>query len=89
MKENKLPRLAGDQNWITQEMQEHGKVFPLDWIRSFKWGYHFPKLAYDFEAGFNDETMIVVFHGHPNPPEAIIASKRYPAQPWIEKYWKE
>jgi len=82
----------GDQDYITKQIP-NAKGFPDGWCRSFKWGYHFSELAYDFSKGFHDETKIVVFHGSPNPPEALVGNKnrqgRYPASPWIGKYWKE
>ncbi len=78
----------GDQDYITKQMP-NAKIFPDGWCRSFKWGYHYKELFYDFDAGLNDETKIVVFHGSPNPPEAIPGWKRYPPQPWIANHWKE
>lgn len=78
----------GDQDFITKQIPD-AAFFPNGWCRSFKWGYHYDELFYDFDNGLNDETKIVVFHGSPNPPEAINGFKRYPPQPWIKKYWKE
>lgn len=78
----------GDQDWITKQ-HPNASIWPNGWCRSFKWGYHYKEMAYDFSGGFNDETKIVVFHGSPNPPDAIPGWNRYPPSPWIADYWKE
>lgn len=78
---------GGDQEWISMHLPD-GAIWPDGWCRSFKWGYHYKDMVYDFSAGFNDETKIVVFHGSPNPPDAIPGWKQYPPSPWIEKYWR-
>lgn len=78
----------GDQDWITKHLPD-ASIWPDGWCRSFKWGYHFKEMEYDFSAGFLDETKIVVFHGNPNPPNAIPGWQRYPPSPWIKEYWKE
>jgi len=78
----------GDQEWITKKIP-NASFWPKNWCRSFKWSYHFKDLNYNFDAGFNDDTKIIVFHGRPNPPEAINGWKQYPPQKWINKYWRE
>jgi len=79
---------GGDQHWITENLPD-ASIWPDGWCRSFKWPYHYKDMAYDFDAGFVDETKIVVFHGSPNPPDAIPGWNAYPPSPWIADYWKE
>ena len=76
-----IESLAGDQMWITSQLP-NAKNWPLDWCSSFKWNCA--------KHGTPRDCKIVVFHGQPNPPEAIAGEvQRYPAAPWIAAHWKE
>ena len=69
--------------------------WPDEWVPSFK--YHcVPSLFMRFfkEPSIPLNAKIILFHGLPNPPEAIqgISGKWYryiKPTPWIEDYWNE
>lgn len=75
-----IDRFRGDQDWITEKVP--GAVFwPHKWCLSYKW--------HKCWEGYPLETKMVVFHGHPNPPEAISKGFRnYPPAPWIKNFWR-
>lgn len=74
--------------------------WPAEWCVSFK-KHCLPRwpLNFGLTAGIPDRARIVVFHGHPNPHEAMTGA--WPARwhkrgykylrpvPWIADYWKE
>ena len=69
--------------------------WPDEWVPSFK--YHcVPKFPYNFVniPSIPLNAKIILFHGLPNPPDAIEGRSgkwyRYikPA-PWIQDYWQE
>ena len=72
---------GGDQIWITQQIPD-ATTWPELWCRSFKYEC--------IKDGVPDGCKIVIFHGQPNPPDALTGKVlRYPAAPWIADYWKE
>ncbi len=84
-----------EQAYLSKQMHKKGilKFWQTSWMPSFK--YHCaPNLLISwFKAPtIPDNAKIIIFHGLPNPPEAIkgISGKWYrhlkPAT-WIEKYW--
>ncbi|MDD5406933.1 MAG: glycosyltransferase [Sulfurovaceae bacterium] len=86
-----------EQAYLTREIKKMGKLqFWNDaWVPSFK--YHcVPSWVKSwFKApSIPKGAKIILFHGLPNPPEAIkgISGKWYryiKPSPWIEKYWIE
>lgn len=82
-----IRRLHGDQEWITEKMP-NPTLWPKEWCPSFKANCIDRRkrtLLPEPEAA-----KIVVFHGRPNPPEAISGIiKRYPPCTWVAKYWRE
>lgn len=78
---DKCRRLGGgDQIWITKQIPD-ATNWPSTWCRSFK---------YECKEGVPEGCKIVIFHGQPNPPEALAGKiLTYPAAPWIADYWKE
>lgn len=84
-----------EQEFLSHYMMEHHSIgyWPKEWCRSFKKDCvqkgirQFFKVP-EIPAG----AKIIIFHGLPNPPEAIrgISGKWYRKvlpTPWIEKYW--
>lgn len=69
--------------------------WPDEWVPSFK--YHcVPKFPYNFvnTPSIPKNAKIILFHGLPNPPDAIKGRSgkwyRYiKPTPWIEDYWQE
>lgn len=70
--------------------------WPKDWCVSFKYNcIPGPISRFYREPALPKGAKIIVFHGLPNPPEAIeggcfgsIRKYTKPA-PWVEKYWRE
>lgn len=86
-----------EQAYLTDKLKEMGKLqyWPADWCLSFRhncmsknrlkrWFFPTPK---------PDKGKILVFHGAPNPAEAIAGTgdrwyRRLAPTKWIEEYWK-
>ena len=88
-------RVLSDQRYLTEALGGHD-WWPKDWIVSFKRQCipTFPLNLFQVSA-CPPTAKIVVFHGHPNPHEAIAgyrSSRPYrntlPTR-WIEELWKQ
>jgi len=85
-----------EQAYLSREMHKLGALqFWNDtWVPSFKYRCSPTWIRSWFEApSIPDNARIILFHGLPNPPEAIkgISGKWYrhiQPSPWIEKHWK-
>ena len=90
-----------EQTFLSRELPEI-TFWPDDWVVSFKrhclpGGIKFPRAFLNyFKPSFKPENAsIVVFHGHPNPDDAIAG--RWPGGPhkrllpakWIADYWRD
>jgi hypothetical protein len=83
-----------EQAFLTYAMKEVN-WWPADWVRSFK--FHCRKtfpLNHVVAPSLPQDCRILVFHGKPDPDEAIVGftgkrpnHKTLPA-PWILDYWK-
>ena len=86
-----------EQAYLSREMHKLGELrfWPDEWVPSFKYRCAPSWILSWFEApSIPKNAKIILFHGLPNPPEAIkgISGKWYrhiQPSPWIEKYWKE
>lgn len=86
-----------EQAYLSREMHKLGKLrFWKDaWVPSFKYRCAPSWIRSWFEApSIPDKAKIILFHGLPNPPEAIkgISGKWYrhiQPSPWIEEHWCE
>lgn len=82
-----------EQAFLTYAMKEVN-WWPEEWVRSFK-RYCRPAFPFNlFVAPKPPKTRILVFHGAPDPDQAVVGfddgkihHKSLPA-PWIEDYWK-
>lgn len=86
-----------EQAYLSAMMHRAGclNYWPDTWCRSFK-AHCLPKVPvrYFRAPQVPTGTKIVIFHGTPNPPEAVqprflSLRKCWRASPWIEKYWRE
>lgn len=85
-----------EQAYLSQAIQERGELsfWPEAWCPSFKYHCMQPwPLAYFQDAKIPEGAKIIIFHGHPEPHEAIqgITHKWYrPVRPtqWVEDYWR-
>ena len=80
----KWRRFQGDQN-VTFELLRHlpwMRYMPNKWTFSYKWFSRkeprFSKSDWTFEK--NDESLVAVFHGQPNPHESDLD--------WVRNNWK-
>ncbi|ABL02619.1 conserved hypothetical protein [Candidatus Ruthia magnifica str. Cm (Calyptogena magnifica)] len=85
-----------EQAYLSREMYKQDKLryWPDEWVPSFKYRCCPSWIKSWFQTPFIPKgSKVVLFHGLPNPPEAIIgcSGKWYRhIQPssWIEEYWK-
>lgn len=86
-----------EQAYLSREMHKKGKMkfWPDRWVPSFKYHCAPSWINSWFKApSIPEDAKIILFHGLPNPPEAIrgISGKWYrhlQPSPWIKRYWKE
>ncbi len=89
-------RHRNEQEFLTAHLSAQGKVgyWPATWCRSFK--KHCVK-AFPFSfwqtPAIPEGAKIVVFHGLPNPPDALVGRsgkwyRRVLPTPWIAENWK-
>jgi len=86
-----------EQAYLSREIHklEALQFWNDDWVPSFKYRCAPSWIRSWFEApSIPKDAKIILFHGLPNPPEAIkgISGKWYrhiQPSPWIEKYWSE
>ncbi len=97
-----LQQYRTEQAYISGELGAQRCVFfPSSWCVSFK-KHCMPRGLRRWRASENtppESARIVVFHGRPNPPDALIGSwgkavpwykrwyKRLQPAPWIARYW--
>lgn len=83
-----------EQAFLTYAMKER-HWWPEEWVRSFKYNSVPPYPLNLFKAPtLPPGTRILVFHGRPDPDQAIVgfrarhATRHSLPAPWVEKYWK-
>jgi len=86
-----------EQAYLSAEVHKKGELtyWPETWCPSFK--YHCMKpwpLSYFVDPVIPKDAKIIIFHGHPEPHEAIvgITHKWYrPVRPtaWVKEHWSE
>jgi hypothetical protein len=89
-------RHRNEQEYLSHYLIEKGLLnyWPSAWCPSFKKNCVHKGLAQLYKTpSLPDGARIVIFHGHPNPDDAIqgISGKWYRKvlpTPWIEEYWK-
>jgi len=92
-----------EQVYITRELgKENFDYFPNDWCKSFKMHCMPGGILNSFltPTKIPPKVKIIVFHGQPNPPDAIAGTWGAPVQwykrfyktikptKWIKNYWK-
>ncbi|TNC82365.1 MAG: hypothetical protein C9356_04950 [Oleiphilus sp.] len=97
-----LKRYPTEQAYISGALGEDCYFFPDAWCRSYK-KHCMPQGMHKFFGSENhlpEGARILVFHGRPNPPDAIVGQwgkdfpwykrwykKIYPS-PWLKTYWQ-
>ena len=86
-----------EQAYLSREINKIGalKFWPDEWVPSFKYRCAPSWIKSWFQApSVPKDAQVILFHGLPNPPEAIkgVSGKWYrhiKPSPWIADYWKE
>ena len=86
-----------EQAYISNEINKKRqlKYWPDEWVPSFKYGCLPPwHKRFIEKPSIPKMAKIIIFHGLPNPPEAILGKSgkwyRYiKPSPWIKEYWCE
>ena len=87
--------VRNEQEYISRELHNAGKLsyWPAEWCVSFKYGCmaKFP-MNWWVPPRIPPNARIVVFHGHPNPPDAVEGNTRkitrhVPKTPWVAEHW--
>lgn len=89
-------QFRNEQAYLSYEIHQRGELsfWPESWCPSFKYHCMQPwPLAYIQDAKIPEGAKIIIFHGHPEPHEAIqgITHKWYrPVRPtsWVADYWR-
>lgn len=96
-----LTRYATEQAYISQQLRDDCQFFPASWCQSYK-KHCMPQGWRKFFTTRNqlpEGVKLLVFHGRPNPPDAILGQwgKRFPwykrwykrlsPSPWLADYW--
>lgn len=84
---------SNEQIYLSLNIKDK-QYWPDDWCKSFKF-HAIPRgiKRYFVEPSIPDGCKIVVFHGYPNPDQAMIGDygkklrKFFKPAKWIEKYW--
>lgn len=88
--------VRNEQEYLTREMQRIGILayWPKEWCVSFKYGClpAFP-LNLVQTPRLPQGARIVVFHGNPNPPEAVVGKGKgiyrfVRPTPWVSEHWR-
>jgi len=98
-----LKKYQTEQEYITGELGGNGfEFFPEQWCQSFKKHCMPNGINRFFSSKVKQphDAKIIVFHGRPNPPDAIQGTwgkslpwfkrwyKRVPATAWVAEYWR-
>ena len=93
--ENIKKEVRHEQAYLSNEIDKLGKLkyWPDEWVPSFKYKCCPSWIRSWFEApSIPRGARIILFHGLPNPPEAIIGRsgkwyRHIKPSPWIKDYW--
>lgn len=91
-------KYRNEQEYLTRYMRDFGALgfWPTSWCRSFKHDCIPPWPINRWrEPRLPDQSRIIVFHGHPKPPDAIVGGPAFqralahrPAS-WVEAFWHD
>lgn len=79
-------RFKGDQDWFTETLP-NAVGWPKGWVKSYK--QHLIPASSGTTVTLPAETLIVAFHGRPQPHEVKDAAwGEWKHAPWIAEYWQ-
>jgi hypothetical protein len=80
-----------EQMYITRELgKDNFEYFPKEWCKSFKMHCMPGGILNSFitPTRIPKDARIIVFHGNPNPPDAMAGIWGSPVKPWFKKTYK-
>ena len=88
--------VRNEQEYLTREVHRQGLLtyWPKEWCVSYKHSCLPPfPLNYIRTPALPAGGRIVIFHGLPNPPDAIVGGghgllRRYRPAPWVAEHWQ-
>jgi hypothetical protein len=89
-------QVRNEQEYLSQFVEAQGKLtyWPDSWCKSFKYNCIYKGLASWYKVPVKPEgAKIIIFHGKPNPPDAIIGHsgkwyRKVLPTAWIAKHWR-
>jgi hypothetical protein len=91
-----IANVRNEQEFITQFVARQGRLayWPAEWCRSFK-RHCIPKglMSWFAKPTIPNGARMVIFHGKPNPPDAIAGVsgkwyRRVPPTGWVAEHWR-
>jgi hypothetical protein len=90
-----VTRIRNEQEFLGEYLQERGELgfWPKAWCQSFRVSClaPWPLRAWQTPRA-PDDCSILVFHGEPKPPEALIGRpglfQTFRPAPWIDAHWQ-
>lgn len=88
-------QVRNEQEYLSWYVSNHGKLsyWPDHWCRSFKYHCNHRGVKSWFQPPSKpDDAKIIVFHGNPNPPDAIAGRsgkwyRKVLPTPWVAEHW--
>jgi hypothetical protein len=88
--------VRNEQEYLSQYVASHDQLtyWPEAWCRSFKYHCNRKGLSQWFHPPERPpQAKIIVFHGKPNPPDAIAGKsgkwyRKILPTPWVEEHWQ-
>lgn len=88
--------VRNEQEYLTREMHRKGLLtyWPKEWCVSFKYSCLAPfPLNLIRDPRLPAGAKVVVFHGNPNPPEAVLGKSKnlyrhVRPTPWVAEHWR-
>ena len=89
-------QVRNEQEYLSQFVHSQGKLtyWPDGWCQSFKYNCIQKGIKAWFTPPVKPKgTKIVIFHGNPNPPDAIVGRsgkwyRKVLPTPWVKEHWR-
>jgi len=90
-----VTRIRNEQEFLAEYLQERGELsfWPKEWCQSFRVSCLAPWPLRARRAPHEpDDCRILIFHGEPKPPEALVGRpgwiQTFRPAPWIKAHWQ-
>ncbi len=89
-------QVRNEQEYLSQYVHDQGKLsyWPESWCKSFKYNCIHKGLKAWFKAPEKPQgAKIIIFHGNPNPPDAVVGRsgkwyRKVLPTPWVAEHWR-